>query len=123
MYLIGTPEQYIGRVRLSSAQIMSEAPPHYPDLDDAKSRRTDDEETGSLGGDPEDYIAGVHAEESDHAIQYRTCSWQKVRSSEFRPSVILIVVDRCAALLRVHLSRDYVVSLVRSYPITDNLWL
>lgn len=55
---------------------MSEAP-NYPEVDDSKLKRGEDEESSSNGSN-DDFVAGAHAEESGHAIQYRTCSWQKV---------------------------------------------
>lgn len=64
---------------------MSEASPHHPDLEDSKLKRPDDEESVSeLQAD--DFVAGAVAEESGHAIQYRTCSWQKVSHISFTRS-------------------------------------
>jgi hypothetical protein len=55
------------------------ATPSYPESKDSKLKGSDKESLSSPGDNIADFLAGAIASESAHAIQYRTCSWQKAR--------------------------------------------
>ena len=64
--------------------------------------------------DAEKFIGTQIVQESEHAIKYRTCSWQKVRiqSLAFATCAETRLADRRSPVLRVHLSRHLIIPLV-----------
>ena len=78
---------------------------------------------GSDASDLEKIIGAQIAQETDHEIKYRTCSWQKVRKSYITPLPygtlirVFIILDRRFAIFRIYLSSYIVLSMVCVVPL------
>lgn len=68
--------------------------------------------SGDRASDVENFIGAQISQENEHAVKFRTCSWQKVRRIHECCLRSLIVLSQTAALL----FSEYICLAVMSFP-------